>query len=227
MRIIDKNHDFYDYLQDPNDTLVFDRRNSFLLTKEEFLESISVGYARAFHDVIFLLLQCGGTFWLFGIEVIEIDDCKNVKDYNIELFSRWTNYNKPNKLLDLNIITPNIWGVMRETRNRKHKYFKEVLSRVDVLKSMIDQNEFRVVKNLNSHTKFTRIKEGFVKEKQTIPLLKGCILSSLIDPVEIFSAIEEYFSIEKTMSERTSPIGETNNDKIIMHGFDIKTSFRK
>ena len=227
MRIIDKNYDFYDYLQDPNDTLVFDRRNSFLLTKEEFLESVSVGYRRAFHDVIFLLLQCGGTFWLFGIEVLEIDNCKNVKDYNIELFSHWTNYNKPNKLLDLNIITPNIFVVIHEARNRKHKYFKDVLSRVDVLKNMIDQNEFRVVKNLNSHTKLTGINEGLVVENQTLPLLKGCILSSLIDPVDIFSAIEEYFSIEKTMAERTDPIGATNNDKIIMHGFDTKTSFRK
>ena len=34
MRIIDKNHDFYDYLQDPTDnTIVFDRRGSFLLEK--------------------------------------------------------------------------------------------------------------------------------------------------------------------------------------------------
>ena len=33
MRIIDKQHDFYDYLQDPTDRIVFDRRGSFLLTK--------------------------------------------------------------------------------------------------------------------------------------------------------------------------------------------------
>lgn len=36
MRIIDKQHDFYDYLQDPTDSIAFDRRGSFLLTKEEF-----------------------------------------------------------------------------------------------------------------------------------------------------------------------------------------------
>ena len=40
MRIIDKQHDFYDYLQDPTDRIVFDRRGSFLLTKELFCEGL-------------------------------------------------------------------------------------------------------------------------------------------------------------------------------------------
>ena len=42
MRIIDKQHDFYDYLQDPTDRIVFDRRGSFLLTKERFCDGIKL-----------------------------------------------------------------------------------------------------------------------------------------------------------------------------------------
>ena len=42
MRIIDKQHDFYDYLQDPTDRIVFDRRGSFLLTKKLFCNDIKV-----------------------------------------------------------------------------------------------------------------------------------------------------------------------------------------
>ena len=43
MRIIDNKHDFYDYLQDPTDTVVFDRRNSFLLTKEIMCDKLYQG----------------------------------------------------------------------------------------------------------------------------------------------------------------------------------------
>ena len=37
MRIIDKNTDFYDYYQNiyPDDSLIFDRTDSFLLSKED------------------------------------------------------------------------------------------------------------------------------------------------------------------------------------------------
>ena len=34
MRIIDKNTDYYDYLQNSDDPIVFDRRGSYLLTKD-------------------------------------------------------------------------------------------------------------------------------------------------------------------------------------------------
>ena len=40
MRIIDKLRDYYDYLQDPTDTLVFDRRNSYVVTKEDILNTL-------------------------------------------------------------------------------------------------------------------------------------------------------------------------------------------
>ena len=43
----------------------------------------------------------------------------------------------------------------------------------------------------------------------------------------MFCAIEEYFSIEKSKMETTEPKGATNDDKIVMHGFDTKLSFRR
>ena len=33
--------------------------------------------------------------------------------------------------------------------------------------------------------------------------------------------------MEKTASETTEAKGTTDEDKVIMHGFDVKTSFRK
>ena len=53
MRIIDKLRDYYDYLQDPTDTLVFDRRNSYVVTKEDILRTLSVSWEN------YLMLQAG------------------------------------------------------------------------------------------------------------------------------------------------------------------------
>ena len=69
------------------------------------------------------------------------------------------------------------------------------------------------------------IYNGNEKIKKHIPLLKAT-LSQLLDAHEVFMAFEEYFSLEKSSSERREPLGSTNNDKIESHGFDLKTSFR-
>ena len=57
--------------------------------------------------------------------------------------------------------------------------------------------------------------------------IKACGIADLIDPVTVFCAIEEHFSMKKTISETTEARGTTDEDKAIMHGFDAKTSFRK
>ena len=47
-------------------------------------------------------------------------------------------------------------------------------------------------------------------------------IDELDDRVDV---IEKYMKF-KSKKEKTEPIGATNNDKIVMHGFDTKTSFR-
>ena len=64
------------------------------------------------------------------------------------------------------------------------------------------------------------------KVEKHIPLLKACGIAGLIDALDVFLSFEEYFSLEKTASERRDPIGSTNDDKITSHGFDTKISFR-
>lgn len=59
-----------------------------------------------------------------------------------------------------------------------------------------------------------------------LPILKACGIAGLVDPVSLFCAIEEHFSMEKTASETTEAKGTTDKDRAIMHGFDVKTSFR-
>ena len=83
----------------------------------------------------------------------------------------------------------------------------------------INRNDFKIEKNI--------IGTSYKKELNSLPLLKAIGLSNLMDAQEIFCAIEEYFSIEKTKQETTEAKGTTNDIKITMHGFDTKTSFRK
>lgn len=98
---------------------------------------------------------------------------------------------------------------------------------VNDLKDAVDQGNYRLEHNLGSHTKITDHKGTSVHEIQNIPILKACGISELVDPVSVFCAIEEHFSMKKTASETTEAKGTTDEDKVIMHGFDAKTSFRK
>lgn len=220
MRIIDNQHDIYDYLQDPTDTLVFDRRNSFLLTKEMLGDKIL--YIR-YHNKSkyrFILLQCGVTYWLY---LLTVEYSNNywyncISNYKAELLSSWKNYNKPNKLIELGLIEFNsMYGIYNYKINDYD--YETIKSRVNDLVNGINNNNFSY-DNIGKSYKYN----GNTKAELNIPLLKASGLP--IDPQEVFCAIEEYFSLEKTASERIDPIGITNKDKIEMHGFDNKTSFR-
>lgn len=219
MRIIDKQQDYYDYLQSPTDTLVFDRRGSFLLSKEQFCKDLDLYLERSRYR--FVLLQCGATYWLF---LATIKD-KESYDYSLELLTSWKNYSKEIKLLQLD--TVDIRGIFGLYDYKiKDLDCDKIKSRVQDFKDAIDRNNFSVARNISSNVKYTDYKNSYKKEKSTLPLLKACGISSLIQPLDMFTAIEEYFSLMKSSSETTEAKGATNDDKIVMHGFDTKTSFR-
>lgn len=228
MRIIDKNNDFYDYLQSPTDTLVFDRRNSFLLTKQMVCDRIR--FLRGDDTTKFLLLQCGSTFWLFLLTATKFKNYVGIcepKDYDIELLISWKNYDKQRKCISLEVIKFNFaYRTLLSKNSEKDQVQDRIMKSVDKLKYAIDHNEYEVYTRLDTVKIYKDHKGGFITSTPDIPLLKGCGIANLIDPFTIFYAIEEYFSMEKTASETTEPKGATNDDKIIMHGFDTKTSFR-
>ena len=120
MRIIDKQHDFYDYLQDPTDRIVFDRRGSFLLTKKLFCNDIK--YVRYYNDsrYRFVLLQCGVAYWLFLVTITAVDWCDSPVDYDMALLAEWKNYGGSNELIKLNVISFNIsmWNAISGVKSR-------------------------------------------------------------------------------------------------------------
>lgn len=222
MRIIDKNTDFYDYYQNiyKDDTFVFDRRDSFLLTKEmlcsylyisKYYSWISRQYK--YNPFYFVLLQICNTFWLFIIEITEIDNYDKAKKYNIELLCQWKNYNKSRKLCELSII-----DFYHYTRDNKDYIYNNINTFI----TAVNTNNYKLKKIINEQT----IYNGNEKIKKHIPLLKACGIANCIDAYDVYLAFEEYFSLEKSSMERREPIGITDIDKVESHGFDKKISFR-
>lgn len=209
MRIIDNKYDFYDYMQDPTDNnLVFDRRKSFYLTKELMLKKSSYHIYSNKNRTVYIVIQSGATFWLVLLELNE-----DLNDYTLELLDCWKNYNKPNKLLQIDIVRFN-WKVAMEG------------FRLEDMKMAIDNNDILRSDNMNYYKSYKSHKCSFTETEYDIPILITSGLQDIISAKDLFCATEEYFSIEKSKAETTEPLGITNNDKIIMHGFDTKSSFR-
>jgi len=217
MRIIDKNTDYYDYYQNilKDDTFTFDRRDSYNLTKEEFCRHFyAVDYkvlhpAKTVIKVHLLMLQICNTFWLIKLTPTKIEgNIDTMLDYDLQVLCKIENYDRPRVLLELSAI------------NIKDQYF-----RYDTPDSKLIES-FTLALQTNTLEKHKPFKDNDTKETRTIPILKNIGLPAIIDPKEIYLALEQYFSLEKTASERTESVGLTNNEKIENHGFDTKISFR-
>lgn len=228
MRIIDSQYDYYDYLQNYTDPIVFDRRGSRVLTKENVCHSLWVYNDRT--DKYLLLLHCGATYWLILATITERgktywESRETPKNYDLKVLCKWSDYSKERELISLDVISVPVWKIYSNIYT--HEVFEETIAKhIDEIKEVIRVNDY------NRHTisstyckEWDQTVQKYVKQYRP-PLLKACGISSAIDPMEIFLAIEEHFSLLKTEAERTEPLGATNDDKIIMHGFDTKTSFR-
>ena len=225
MRIIDKNNDFYDYLQGiyRDDSITFDRTDSFILTKDIMCEHLNLLYYRRRRSHCFVLLQICHSFWLFLLEITQKADYDRPKDYTVSLITRWDNYDKPRCLVKLDIIS---FGLSLY-RKGWYKWFENIepnlTGHIDDLTHAVDQNDYDIDVEINKHTYYSG--DGTQKEKH-IPLLKASGLSAWIDPLDAYLAFERYFLLEKSSLERTESVGLTDKEKIGNHGFDVKTSFR-
>jgi len=213
MRIIDKNSDFYDYYQNIyyDNSIVFDRTNSFLLTKEGICNSIFSS-----EDNHYLLLQICNTFWLFSLRIIKRNQYNHPIDYTIELLKTWKNYEKEKKLINLSIISFSF--------SYKYKDYDE--KTINSLSQRIDTNDYKIQRDLTESMIYQDFKTSFKKIKKNIPLLKACGIANCVNPFDIYLSFEEYFSLKKESLERREPIGTTDIDRLENHGFDKKTSFR-
>ncbi len=221
MRIIDKKHDFYDYLSNADDTLVFDRRDSYIVTKADVCHCFDFVSRRAESKYRFLLFQCGAVYWLILLTITNNDWYHG--NYNLEVLMTWKNYNRKRELIKLDLISFTSYFLMTGGEFDHDK----IISNASKIKNMIDTDDYRSDRVICSciHNRYNYKKREY-ETTFAPPILAATGIGNVVDPMQVFLAVEEYFSLSKTESERTDPVGVTNNDKIVMHGFDTKTSFR-
>ena len=228
MRIIDKNTDFYDYLQNiyRDNSLTFDRTDSFVLTKDILCDHLYTAWRWKNKDTHrFLLLQICNTFWLFLIEITAFDSCCKPISYNIKVLTTWKNYDKNRVLIQLDVIEFGLCEYLLGTYyDCQWRYDEQkIMNNIPMLINRIDTNDFRVRSSINKHTVYHGDKVAVEKH---IPLFKACGIANCVDPLSVYLSLDEYFSLEKQSQERTSSTGLTNKEKIENHGFSTKTSFR-
>lgn len=229
MRIIDSQHDYYDYLSDATDKIVFDRRKSFVLTKEMLAHDLAYTDFRNDSKYRLILMQCGATFWLILSTLVKKSPWGSSEpdEIKLELLTSWKNYSKGRRILAIETIElKEMYKYQCYDYALQDYDYDALIANIEKFKDAIDHNDYKVDRIINHYRKYTS--HGWTSEAEvlTIPLLKASGFNSIINPVDLFTAIEEHFSLEKTASERIDPLGITNDDKIVMHGFDTKSSFR-
>ena len=202
MRIISKVHDFYDYLQNPTDKIVFDRRGAAVVKKEDLARFINTCDRGA---VVCMIVRCGTLNLLFriysdGIGRHDFINSAALPKYSLELLDSWKQYDVAN-------VDTATGACIFELK----RYYKADSS-TEKIKAAVKNGDYY------------RYPLGGYKNQNMIFADLG--FAALVNPFEVFSAIEEYFSLKRQATERTEPLGVTNDDKIVMHGFDTKTSFR-
>lgn len=241
MRILDKNTDFYDYLQGiyRDTSVTFDRTDSFIVTKDLMCNYLQYGrYVRDRNDPYrYVLLQVCNTFWLFLLKITEFSGSwDEPKNYDVKLLHTWKNYDKKRCLIKLDIILLKWSWIIRNSMTDQELFDTDVSDSkaqktIDKIVQNVDSGEFDIQKSIDSH----RIYYGSYTYKDKlrtqasekhIPLLIACGLGNCMDPLDMYLSIEEYFSLEKQSTERSESIGLTDIEKVENHGFDKKSSFR-
>lgn len=224
MKIIDKYKDYYDYCQHvyPDDTFTFDRRSSFNLDKSDIAHNIrfsatSLAFGGEKSNCNFLLLQICNTFWLLTLRWTKSHN-GIVDDYEIADVQTWKDYTKDRKQLCLQLIHFSYSGYfLRKQTMSLNEYLSNKVK-------LVMSNDYHVDHTFDNWSIWNESKQQ--SELRTIPLLNNTGIPSVIPPEDIYFSLDEYFSAEKTASERTSSEPITDVEKAINHGFDKRTSFR-
>ena len=200
MRIIDKNRDFYDYFQEYDSDIVFDRRGSRIITNEELNFWQLYNRYNNFENK-YLLLQIGYTNWLILAKPTNIDKDTYgyfiVNDFSLELVEMWKDYNKSVDFKFGNIKT--FYTLEYLTSKKFHK------------KALIDDIKLGNFEYKNN-----------LAEKSPI-ILNKTKLPSILNAQDVYLAIEEWLSHKKDDIVHDFM---TDKEKIVSHGFDTKSSFR-
>lgn len=225
MKIIDNKKDFYDYYQNiyRDDSLVFDRRKSFIFKKQTFArlfenDNYKSKHKNVFgddHDIKYFLMQICNTFWFFTVHITKYNNLGYGDDYDLKLVCTWKDYSKPRKLISLGIIE---YYRLSFIFSKNKKPIEEEVERIKEIVRTDDYHHYRDITEYGGLCTW---------HYDGIPILQDIGIAGCVDHLDVYLSFEEYFALEKaSIEDRRDSIGLTNTDKIENHGFDKKISFR-
>jgi len=153
MRIIDKNYDFYDYLSDNTDTIVFERRGSYILKRNNVKNALY--HPKNFKnntEYSFILIQAGNTFWLILVTLTLTIGSQyryyHIEDWSPELLIKWKNYNKQSTILNVSVIE--LHYLYKLYDRKTHTIVRDnIVNNVNDIVEAINNSDYRVIENLN------------------------------------------------------------------------------
>lgn len=207
MKIIDKNKDFYDYMQGIyfDDSNTFDRRGSHIITKEMLLEPFGnleteIYYLHIQINYLNYIIKAVGNDFSYGCK----GQVYSAKDLTFKLVTLWKSY-KTENLIKLDFF---------QVPKYNEKHFES-----DPVSFLKETKTYQIHSN-QCHW------NGFDINEKNFPIFKESGLVKFFDAQEVYFAIDNWFSGQKTKNERTESNNITDKEKIINHGFDTIYSFR-
>lgn len=201
-----------------DNTIIFDRRNSKLLDKQSLCK---FGAFNESHNYInYIYLHIGYVTWIIKLEFKTVYEhyvhTVDEKSYKMTLIETYKDYDDK-YLFGLGYINISECIIEHLKKYKSLKSFKDIIEfeRQEFLKY---NNKSNVVYPLNGNS-YSNIKDSdiYILSKTGIP--------SIINAEDIYLAFDEYFRSLKDDIEVETNLSDI--DKVINHGFDKKTSFRK
>lgn len=206
MKIISKHKDYYDYLQGIygiDEVMVYDRRvdrpyrfEDIIITDHNEITTIRF----AICNKIFVLFYYDGKFYHTPEERLELHNLK-YKSNNIPTWQRSYRY-----------------GYSHDIKSAEYQYNKENCN-TDVNRILRQP----VLVKVDYCGEFTTIIHGG-KEHWNLPILDTFKLAKYITADKMYQDISAFIGWTKDHPE--IPNNQSNDEKIISHGFDLKDSFR-
>ena len=215
LRIIDKNKDYYDYLAhqaDSDDEVTFDRRGSIPLRHEDFFTILSK------HVKEYKYQQY--RYWFFPKEPVEYNKLFAVRA-GVALFLIG---------LKLEIDESDFRNcILKSYKMELIKTFEDFDYRgkvLDIVSVECERHYTALNKKKLEKIKLSELTIENFGLQGGFYILKNIGIPALIPPEKIYYGMETYlFSLKNDRNCEST--GLTDNEKIVNHGFDKKTSFRK
>lgn len=198
MLIIDKNKDFYDYFSNIYgvDNQIVFDRRGSIPLTSSYFESYLV--ENRWWGASYFLLEVGYIQYLIKAENVKVSYKKHLQISTVD------NYD---------LVLAKIF------KEQVHLFPKEISIVSVSIPYQWRMKEEKVVDSL--HIKDIKYVDNGIRN---LPIIKDTKLTSILDPFELWKEISTFISSQK--NDKNVDIINTDKDKIINHGFDVKTSFR-